>query len=425
MAPFVLGRRLGRLAQKRWHGAALWSRAGLVLLALGVTFAVPLPNAWISVHDQAVIVLFFVAGLGLSRSPDAAPVPRAALILIALVSLLGLAGLEIWARAIGPRPAVYLGSVDKMHFLFRLADRDHRCQLLYPEAMDAEFVRRHWPTEPAKGQRVLHVGDSLVNALEVTREQRFTGVLEQLRPGEQHLSLAEGGMGPEAYLILLRKWLDAAGPDRVIVHVFLGNDVVTNPSYACCRDQPLLQAGHDGRLDLRCVRPQWQDGVARRWAMGPSPFALRVLATHSVAAMRLVDLLERRMREWTGEAHDQPEGWRTYDDMVARFREVMVAIRDEMRARKMPLQIALIPPRWAVTAAVVPEPDARVHRDVRAVLDAAQIPYADAWDTIAEAVHQHPETQWFYSENPQNPHFDVAGHRLYGQWLSELLTRTR
>ncbi len=89
------------------------------------------------------------------------------------------------------------------------------------------FVDKQWQPDP-QAFKIMVVGDSFVEALQVDGENRFTNLLEKkfLESGRkaQVFNLGRGGVGPESYLKFLRKFYPILKPDAVIVSLYNGND---------------------------------------------------------------------------------------------------------------------------------------------------------------------------------------------------------
>ncbi len=105
------------------------------------------------------------------------------------------------------------------------------------------------------GPRVVLIGDSFVEALEVSRSEATGPRLEaELADGTQVVPLGRGATGPGHYLETLDYALERHGPDRVVVAFFLGNDFTDSMGQGAPPDQlphELLYAlDAQGRLEL-------------------------------------------------------------------------------------------------------------------------------------------------------------------------------
>ena len=74
------------------------------------------------------------------------------------------------------------------------------------------------------GTRVVLIGDSFVEALEVSRTRNMGAQLEDHLPNHEVISLGRGATGPGHYLETLRYALDVYQPETVVLSFFLGND---------------------------------------------------------------------------------------------------------------------------------------------------------------------------------------------------------
>ena len=93
---------------------------------------------------------------------------------------------------------------------------------------------RDGPWEPAARPTVMVVGDSFVEGLQVSKEERLTERLAQelSRHGTrwQVLNMGIGGTGPEAYIERVRTFVPIFSPEYVVVAIYNGNDL-HNPNY--------------------------------------------------------------------------------------------------------------------------------------------------------------------------------------------------
>lgn len=82
----------------------------------------------------------------------------------------------------------------------------------------------HRRTFSGSDRRVVVIGDSFIEALEVRQRDNVGAQLEALLPDTQVVTLGRGATGPGHYIEVLRYALDYFQPDDVIVSFFLGND---------------------------------------------------------------------------------------------------------------------------------------------------------------------------------------------------------
>ena len=402
LAPLGLGCLLGRRLPRRGRRAA--TVLGVLLAAVGPLWLGPLVPA-VSIHDVCFVAAAFAIGLLAARAE------LIGLLVSAVVLVVGLGAVEVYFRQ---RPIPTRGALPaEAQWYWTHEEREYGCRAFFPEAYGDDWSPEWGDAPPPRRpgvRRVLHVGDSMLAALDVQRGQRYTSLLEALRPGEEHLNLGILSIGPDAELLVLRRWLGRLHPDEVVLHVMPGNDVndVDRP-YACCHDGPLLD--WDGSTPTeRCHEPAWRFSRRKLLAQGPAPFPLRMLAYHSEAARRLLDGIER-MTARAEAANDEPTQW-------AHFGGTLVAIRDEVARAGIPLTAVVLPSRREVVERGRGYRD--VHDRIISITRAAGIRTVDAWDLFEQAIQRDPGAAWFL-EAPNNPHFERAGHRLYADWLARTL----
>jgi hypothetical protein len=294
-----------------------------------------------------------------------------------------------------------------MHVLFSRDDRDRRCRVIFPANYGYDLMAEPWrDLRPTPGKRrVLHLGDSMLNSF---RSVVFTQRLAELRPGEAHLNLGVGGLAPDAYGLVLRRWLDRVRPDEVFVHLFLGNDLNEFPEYQCCEAGPLV-AFAGGAMTQRCESPRWSDDRRTRWRLGPAPYSLRVLGHSSIAAARVVERMERSMRSMvTPTTRSGALGWGSTRDRD-RNRLLLAAIRDEVARRGVPLTFALLPARWTLESDDPDDPVRGHHVEVIELARELGVRAVDPWDAFLRAARNPAADLWFDPANHRDPHLGNAG----------------
>jgi hypothetical protein len=398
-------------AYRRWLAVA-----GLVALALASPF-LPTPRRWFSAYDHALMAALCALGLVLAeRSGGLRLIRREALVPTLAVLIIG-GGLIEWRARNMPGGPLHLGHPRGMHVLFSRDDRDRRCRVIFPANYGYDLMAEPWrDLRPTPGKRrVLHLGDSMLNSF---RSVVFTQRLAELRPGEAHLNLGVGGLAPDAYGLVLRRWLDRVRPDEVFVHLFLGNDLNEFPEYQCCEAGPLV-AFAGGAMTQRCESPRWSDDRRTRWRLGPAPYSLRVLGHSSIAAARVVERMERSMRSMvTPTTRSGALGWGSTRDRD-RNRLLLAAIRDEVARRGVPLTFALLPARWTLESDDPDDPVRGHHVEVIELARELGVRAVDPWDAFLRAARNPAADLWFDPANHRDPHLGNAGHDLYARWLHE------
>ncbi|OGJ56319.1 hypothetical protein A3D88_01515 [Candidatus Peribacteria bacterium RIFCSPHIGHO2_02_FULL_52_16] len=82
-----------------------------------------------------------------------------------------------------------------------------------------------FPVEkPGHIKRILHIGDSLVEAIHVDTDKNFVSQLEQHMPGTQQLNLSVAGRGTFLELLTYRHYGRSYNPDVTVLWFYTGND---------------------------------------------------------------------------------------------------------------------------------------------------------------------------------------------------------
>lgn len=412
LGPPVVGAVAGWLLRRLRRGIGVAVGVGLALAPIALAPRLPA----YSPYDVLCVGWLAAAGFAAARFARG-PIPRGG-IATALVTLsLGLGALEWWARSGVASALPKATTAPFLRWRFEPADRDFPCgALVPPESGVVQGFRRFLPGPipprvPGR-RRILHIGDSMTEGMDVPAAETFAGLLNARRPSEEHLNLGVAGTGTDYHLLIARRWLPRLRPDEIVLHVFPGNDIdEMNRPYVCCGDGPLLHRDGD-RITEACPQPAWRVSTSRLLRQGPSPFPLRVLATRSELAHLLVYHFERwlaiHVRGGIVESEDAP------GDFCAALR----AIGEEAARAGVPLTVAIMPNRigWDGT---VPQlmPDNRATYDrALACARSTGLRVIDAWPVFEAAWHRDPGAPIFQSDH-FNSHFRALGHRMYADWL--------
>lgn len=286
------------------------------------------------------------------------------------------------------------------------------CQL-YPD---------HYPREWAKASvvrrkattRVLHVGDSMTYGSGVRPHERFTALLDAMKPEVAHLNGSVPGSGTDLQLLVIRQWLKRVRLDLVVLHFFVGNDIYDmNRPYPACDDQPVLRYTEAGPVP-RCPQPLWGGGGRR--LKSPAPYALRVSTSFSVAAQHICALLWRISHSRVS-SFDESLAWRQLE-------AVLRAIRDAARTRGVPLVVNLIPYRASFEEKSANMDALRRHRRKSIeLMRRLDVPAIDPHDLFAKRVRVGGSGALFLASPPGDVHFNPKGHRLMADVLAEELPR--
>lgn len=422
--PVLLGLALGSLL-RRVRGRRFAGVPAGLLLALGPPLLV-LPIACLikrlGLWDAEALAL--LTSLPLTGMAHTLGTKRAPLLLAGSTFALGLVGLEGLARLALPTPPAFPPPSEALLWIAPLETRLQEgrlhaqsaaaaCALLYPQGRDPLDERLRVP--PQATRRVLHVGDSLVFGSGVTEAERFTTLLQRLRPGEAHLNLGLPGTSADAQLLAVRRVLQRTRVDVVALHVFVANDFLEmDRPYPCCRDGALLQWPDQGPPQVRCAQadPRPERGMLGWYlSRSPAPLPLRVATAHSWLARHLV-ALQVRVTERLGDGPAAPR-----ERQVDHYRRTVRLLHDELKARGIPLVLVLLPVRTAVRQGPTGDADevVRLARDLG-------VPLLDAWTQVARELGTRAESALFLDQPAGDPHFNAAGHHVLAAWLARVLS---
>lgn len=291
--------------------------------------------------------------------------------------------------------------------------------------------------------RILIVGDSF--GWFGGRAGNYTAILQQQldqRFGSNRVELINTGYpgaGPREYLAILKKYGLPYQPDLVLLTFYVGNDyaeadpsirriafagdavLVDAQAYRTCWNRALMPSSrlfHAGRhffwdlTESRRLRREIGDGAAklRRINTASTPSALG-------AAMAKLDYCER--------ARFQNGVWADQEREAVRL---VVAVRDELRARGIGLQVALLPCESQVSPTLfdllvkvyglrAADYDLGLPQKVlRGHLEREGIPYVDLLKDFRREATKGPLYLW------NNTHWNAEGNRLAAQCLLPVLS---
>lgn len=270
-------------------------------------------------------------------------------------------------------------------------------------------------------RHILHVGDSMTFGMGVAPDEKFTEELERLEPGTQHINLGIPGTAPDAYLLVLQKWLaehatDQRRPvDLVVMHVFEGNDLSSlDDAYPCSGWRSLLiYEGDKAAIRYPKAIPVDLGQAGFTWLRynSPPPYLIRVLMPHSYAAAHLgaaIVISGRAQPLWVKQSEDTA---------LQHLERILATAQDDLQKRGIAFVLVVIPDRrWVENPTTFGHVTPRILR----VAERLQMPALDAWDAIADAVARGDR---IFMDAAWDPHFNAAGHALIAQWLYDNLPR--
>lgn len=163
--------------------------------------------------------------------------------------------------------------------------------------------------------RIMVLGDSFTAGLEVSNDELFTSLLDELRPDLEVVNAGVAGYGTVQQLLLAKKLLPIVEPHQCLLMAF-ENDLVDNitPHHSGIGPRPYVNAqGEIMELDWDFFDPFLLPIPAARW-----------LHRHSVAAYLFrnrvwITLAAGRLQEMTHETHaafSDEMRWRLLTDLV-------------------------------------------------------------------------------------------------------------
>lgn len=404
----------------------------LVLTALVVRF--PLVGLWDGLVEGVLI------GLGVVGTAHRLLADRSRAAVGAVSMIASLMVLEVSCRLFLPAPpafpiesgphlfladALRVGSMNESwdarskDFVCSVIHEDQYPVIFGPGQLDSQMtVPRQFSARADKQRRVLHVGDSITWGLGVARDQTFTAYLERLEPETQHINAGIPGTAPDAYLLVMRRWLALREVDAAVLYLFEGNDLFgLDDSYPCADWQSLLSYT-DAGAELRDVTASRVDlgNAGFTWLRynSPPPYLVRVLIPHSVAASHLAAAIVAANRRQPF-AHNLPP-----QTALLHLGAILRAAREDAERHAIPLIAIVIPSRFWVE-----HPD-KTHHYSPAMIEAAKaagVLVYDAWDAISAAVGRGENV---FLDVPGDPHFNAQGHELIARWLhNQLAAATR
>lgn len=259
--------------------------------------------------------------------------------------LLGAAGvlllLEVGCRVFLPVPvqvprqsvggAVHL----KPNVTFEVSGEDFRNVVV---TNSQGFHDREHPARKAPGtRRVVVLGDSMVEAVQVPREQNLCARLEASLAGTEVLNMGIAGAGQAQEYLVLQEQAARAEPDVVVLCVYATNDVYNNsPRLEAKQDKPFF-VEREGRLELV------SGGMAARpepWLEGP---LWQASGLYRLVVRNLYGLRERPVAD----PHDvfAAEPGPEWQEAWSVTRALLRAMGEETRAQGARLLVVLLPGR--------------------------------------------------------------------------------
>lgn len=417
LVPVALGLALGQLARR----LPLAPRRALVLILLGASVGAPLLmftrltpfnpfDAWWS--GGLFALTFGVRAWAALRKP----VPRGAYLFVLGTVVVLCAAAELLVRQ-GSHLMRPIHPPPEQPLTMNPRDAEFGCRALFPDAATSGWFTNlrepgQVPRKPGH-KRVMHVGDSVLEAgdRELSRSDGYAALLQAASPGEEHLNLGISNTGTDAHLLVLQRWLPLLRPDAVVLHAYPGNDIgeIDRP-FLCSAAGPLFDYRRPGPPTAWFERASWAFSLERALELWPPPYPLRILASQSDLARKVVWTLARLFESRHDYYTASEESWRRYE-------RLMLAFRDSVQAARVPLRVVVLPDPER-TEQIVTQPRGPNGRRMLEVLSRLGIEVLDA-ALILEATTHTPGAEPLLL--PNTPHFSRSGHRLVANWLQTAL----
>jgi lysophospholipase L1-like esterase len=307
--------------------------------------------------------------------------------------------------------------------------------------------RERTEEKPGGTRRIIVLGDSITEALQVPLDESFPAVLEARLAGGrvpvEVLNLGVSATGTGQQYLLFREQGRRYAPDVVVLAFFMGNDYRNN-SRALNGDPalPYPEIGPDGRVARdgaglpRFTAPRATGPVRqllREHLASYRFFAARVRAMSPLTAgmPRVLTARQANADASAGTDDDTSDGHYRRTPSAA-WREAMDVTFDllgdldrEVRRARAALFVVIIPAPWEISAAwqrrhpAATGPGWDITRPERLLLEALaarRIPVVSARDTLrAETDGGH---EVFFA---QDGHLNARGHRAVGETLAATL----
>jgi len=265
-----------------------------------------------------------------------------------------------------------------------------------------------------EGRRILVLGDSFVEALQVPADSIFTALLEdRLRKKGCDIEVLNGGLtgtGTAHQYLLWRTFFEGQyGIDHVILTMFLGNDLSDNSRVLFNDEGYPYYVTPDGKIEE--IRPP------------PSPFraALQFLRSQSAFANTCYEQVFRRLRRVLRHVRSggpspkiglsDPPQETSWHNSVVGTALLLKRWRKELAKQSIPFDIILI-------GGEVPDPGNYFNRVFKDTLDGFTL-HEDI-GVLDFGMNEPMPTSRFWTEG-QAGHFNMEGHHLLAdtlfQWL--------
>lgn len=306
----------------------------------------------------------------------------------------------------------------------------------------------HEVDKSADSYRIIVLGDSYIEALQLPIDQGFTQQLERLlghsikKRGVEVINLGVSGSGPAQYYRILEKKGLMYKPDLVVMAVFPDNDFRdSDPEVSGAIFKPYYLLRSDGGLDYQAPRTQEMGSALRPWLRrsaflhllreGISSFALeRWLASIGLLAPTAGIMLEDPAVPpgWSIYLADPPMKWRGTEKLTFRLIREAHALSEQQGADFVVMVIGSIPAvenRWKEVLARYPgSGDLRwdYGRPLSMLQAQGQQWRFDVID-LTEPFRSDFLATGQSSSWPHDGHWNARGHQLAAEFLTSYLVQ--
>ncbi len=267
------------------------------------------------------------------------------------------------------------------------------------------------PVSPKQGKlRILGLGNSFMEALQLPRSQNYTSRLEALAPGVDFVNLARSAMGPAHYPVVLRRHVDALDPDLVVVGLGEGD------LFSFGGGVELVKEG--GRVVDVKLRAESKDQLKESFR---PLLAHSALATHLMR--RLKPLVAGLLADDPGPA---PVGPR---DLRPAFEAMRIVMRQVVAVGR-PVVVLFVPGMDYLASGETRINDAAADALVRAAVREVEletgkpIPWLDAGGALADLYRRTGKPgHGFHNLRVGTGHLNAAGHDAVARVLVDWLER--
>ena len=342
------------------------------------------------------------------------------LIAVALGVITAILVAELGIRVVAPQPRQHIMLDDQLYFVNRpLARFTYARQDEY----SVDVAYNAWgfrgpipdPTPPTNVTRILLIGDSQTEGLQVRYEETYGGVLERglerLLPGQrfQVVNLGVSAYGTHQEVLTLRRYGARVRPCWVLLGFYPGNDLSDNVRL------PLVTEDANG---FRLAEHRFATGH-RLW-LGTKVWLASTSNLYTLMVARIKALLSRQAMNRAGLIEPITPVVEGESRPLRLTEQLMLIARRDARALGAQFMVLVIPERSQVLR---PEGASRSHLDAleqqfAAWFDREEIQHVEALAALRNA-QQRGEPPFFKIDG----HLNAIGHRVVGEALAGRIAR--